>query len=111
MENASQIKSNAAVGVFRRTVQRGRGRRQGEVQDGAEVASMENEENLPALPEPVVEQPEGAPPLSELSADSLALVVDGPSLVSAVVIMYMSALKLIIVGWVSIILSFQVHTS
>ncbi|CAN0032532.1 unnamed protein product, partial [Discosporangium mesarthrocarpum] len=33
-----------------------------------------------ALPEPLLEQPEGAPPLSELTSDALALVVDGPSL-------------------------------
>lgn len=84
MENASQVKSNPAVGVIRRTVRRGR--RQGEVQDGVEVSSMDNEESRPVIPEPVVEQPDEAPPLSDLSADSLALVVDGPSLVSAAVI-------------------------
>ena len=42
---------------------------------------MDND-RVVSLPEPLLEQPEGAPPLSELSAESLALVVDGPSLVS-----------------------------
>lgn len=46
------------------------------------VSTVEDEGNA-ALPEPLLEQPKGAPPLSELSVDSLALVVDGPSLVSS----------------------------
>ncbi|CAM9803620.1 unnamed protein product, partial [Ectocarpus sp. 12 AP-2014] len=43
------------------------------------VASME-EDGAATLPTPLLEQPPGAPPLSELTADSLALVLDGPSL-------------------------------
>lgn len=79
MKNAPQIKSNSAVGLVRRTGRRTRGH--GGDRDGADVATVE-EEGLAALPVPLLEQPEGAPPLSELSAESLALVVDGPSLVS-----------------------------
>lgn len=45
------------------------------------VSTVEDEGNA-ALPEPLLEQPKGAPPLSQLAVDSLALVVDGPSLVS-----------------------------
>lgn len=44
------------------------------------VATME-EDGAATLPTPLLEQPQGAPPLSELTADSLALVLDGPSLV------------------------------
>lgn len=33
------------------------------------------------LPTSLLEQPPGSPPLSELTSDHLALVVDGPSLV------------------------------
>lgn len=50
------------------------------MRDGTAVSTVE-EEGANALPEPLLEQPEGAPPLSELTADSLALVLDGPSLV------------------------------
>lgn len=82
MKNAPQIKSNSAVGLVRRTGRRTRGH--GGDRDGADVATVE-EEGLAALPVPLLEQPEGAPPLSELSAESLALVVDGPSLVSVYV--------------------------
>ena len=52
--------------------------------DSTTVSSVE-EEGVAGLPEPLLEQPQGAPPLSELSAESLALVVDGPSLVSELV--------------------------
>lgn len=58
-----------------------RGVGEGTQRDGMTVSSVE-EEGAVGLPEPLLEQPQGAPPLSELSADSLALVVDGPSLVS-----------------------------
>lgn len=51
------------------------------------VPSME-EDGTASLPEPLLEQPEGAPPLSELSADSLALILDGPSLVRETFVVY-----------------------
>lgn len=60
---------------------RGRASQHGRDNNRSSVSSVEEEGNA-ALPQPLLEQPEGAPPLSELSASSLALIVDGPSLVS-----------------------------
>lgn len=47
---------------------------------GRSAVSVE-EEGTSGLPEPLLERPEGAPPLSDLSTDSLAFILDGPSLV------------------------------
>ena len=58
-----------------------RGTVEGNVRDSTTVSSVE-EEGAVGLPEPLLEQPKDAPPLSELTAESLALVLDGPSLVS-----------------------------
>ena len=46
---------------------------------GRSVSTMEMEGA--DLPQPLLEQPQGSPPLSDLTSDLLALVVDGPSLV------------------------------
>lgn len=59
---------------------RGRGP-DGKSGNSRSTVSVEEDGNA-ALPEPLLERPEGAPPLSDLSSDSLALILDGPSLVS-----------------------------
>lgn len=78
----SQVKQSP-LGLLRRTLGDRSGGGAGASATGGHgggVVSME-EDGAAALPTPLLEQPQGAPPLSELTAESLALVLDGPSLV------------------------------
>lgn len=70
-----------AYGGVRRRLPGSRGQDGTAGSNNRSAVSTVEEEGTAALPEPLLERPEGAPPLSELSADSLALILDGPSLV------------------------------